>query len=372
MANLIERINDFFLKKQPLPAGNFHYQSPEGTEKPYRLHLRVENDGTGILIINARTILHLNHTATELAYHLTQQTPEDQVVDLMAKRYRASKAQILQDYHELVERIQILISTPDLDPEIFMDFDRAEPYSTELSAPYRLDIALTYQLDEESDLRTTPRDRVKRELLTEEWKSILSKVAAAGIPQVVFTGGEPTLRPDLPDLIGAAQNLEMVTGLLTNGLRLTSHDYLYSLLNQGLDHIMLLLDPKNEQSWEALRDILIADIHCTVHLTLMNERYQELFPVIDRLATMKIPHISISACKADLKDSLHELQHYIASKHLSLVWDLPVPYSNFHPVALEQAESETPPQGAGKAWLYVEPDGDVYPLRGLTMFLEIS
>ena len=54
---------------------------------------------------------------------------------------------------------------------------------------------------------------------------------------------------------------------------------------------------------------------------------------------------------------------------MRLVWDLPVPYSHFHPVALELAEHEEVPQGAGKAWLYVEPDGDVLPAQGVNQVL---
>ena len=50
--------------------------------------------------------------------------------------------------------------------------------------------------------------------------------------------------------------------------------------------------------------------------------------------------------------------------NLRLIFDLPVPYSAAHPVALETAE-DAEPAGAGKAWLYVEPDGDVLPAQGL-------
>lgn len=369
MSHLIDQVKSIFKKMQPLPGGSYTYTSPEGTHPPYRLHLRLEKDGSGILIINARTILHLNPTAAELAYHLIQKTSEQEMASLMSKRYRASREQILQDYHELMDKIQILIETPDLDPVTYLDFERVEPYSKDLSAPYRIDLALTYHLDDENDPRTSPRDRVKRELLTEEWKAILEKIAAAGVPQVIFTGGEPTIRPDLPDLIAASEDLGMVTGLLTDGLRLTDHEYLNALLNKGLDHIMLLLDPREDQSWEALRDILVANIHCTVHLTLMNPGVKDLYPIVDRLASLHVPDISISARSIDLKDELHELQLYVASRHIPLVWDLPVPYSCFHPVALEMADSSPIPDGAGNAWLYVEPDGDVLPSQGVVRVL---
>ena len=46
-------------------------------------------------------------------------------------------------------------------------------------------------------------------------------------------------------------------------------------------------------------------------------------------------------------------------------WDLPVPYSALNPVALELENGELPAKGAGSAWLYVEPDGDVLPSQGI-------
>ena len=49
---------------------------------------------------------------------------------------------------------------------------------------------------------------------------------------------------------------------------------------------------------------------------------------------------------------------------LTIKFDLPVPYSAYNPVALETQEDEVP-EGAGKAWMYVEPDGDVLPAQGM-------
>ena len=54
---------------------------------------------------------------------------------------------------------------------------------------------------------------------------------------------------------------------------------------------------------------------------------------------------------------------------MTLVWDLPVPYSSIHPVALEVEQTEEVLPGAGRAWLYVEPDGDVLPAQGKNQVL---
>jgi hypothetical protein len=351
----------------PLPVGVYHYQAPADSPFPYRLHLRIEPDGHGLLIVNASTVLHLNSTATEYAYHLVMNTPEDQAVEQIAKRYRVKKEIIKRDYADLMQRIKTLIDTPDLDPVAFLDFDRQDPYTGARSAPYRLDCALTYRLPDGGQ-HLAPLERVKRELLDVEWKQILDKAWQAGIPQAIFTGGEPTMRPDLADLIAYTEQLGMVAGLITDGLRLSENKYLRTLLQAGLDHVMLLLDPTEEQSWEALRDVLAEDIAVTVHLTIAG-RSPEKFPaMLDRLAGMGVQNISLSAESTGLKDALLDARQAVAEKQLRLVWDLPVPYTHFHPVAIELAEEiegvEAVAYGPGHAWLYVEPDGDVLTGQG--------
>jgi organic radical activating enzyme len=368
--NLIQKARDlFFTTHHPLPAGMYHYESPPDAANPYRMHLRLEPDGNGLLILNASTVLHLNQTAAEFAYYLVKQTPEDEALNEITRRYRITKEVADKDYHELIDRIQILITTPDLDPETFLDFNRNDLYSVEISAPYRLDCALTYKCYGEDSEKVAPVERVKRELSAEEWKTMLKKSWDAGIPHIIFTGGEPTLRPDLAELIAYTQDIGQVTGLLTNGLRLAETQYLHELLQSGLDHLMLLLDPEDEQSWEALRDVLAEDIFTTVHLTVTQKNAPQVTALIERLAGMGVTSLSLSVEDQSLKDQMNAARQAAAHLGVNLVWDLPVPYSSFHPVALELAEAEAAPAGAGKAWLYVEPDGDVTPTQGNTKVL---
>ncbi len=363
---LLERL--FPPPYQPLPAGIHHYQSAPEAGFPYRLHLRLENNGEGVLIVNASTVLHLNQTAAEMAYHLVKQTPPEEAVRQIAGRYRVSRQQIAQDFESLKQRLETLISTPDLDPVTYLGFERHEPYS-QLTAPYRLDCALTYRTPSAPSIHDTLQKRVKRELVTEEWQTILSKGWQAGIPHIIFTGGEPTLRPDLIDLVAYAESLGQVTGLLTDGSRLTEKDYLHHLLQSGLDHMMIILDPSEEQGWEAIRDTLAEDILLTVHLTLTPREKEKIAEYIKKLAKMGVQSLSISASDPDLKSELNLARQIAADQGMSLVWDLPVPYSGTNPIALELEESGETPQGAGHAWLYVEPDGDVLPGQGMQKVL---
>lgn len=363
MTSIREAIRRIFSPIQPLPAGMFHYQSPASEQPPYRLHLRLEADGSGVLVVNAATVLHLNTSAAEYAYQLVRGASADEAARAVATRYRASYTQAYDDYRRFVEQLQTLIRMPDLDPQSFLDFERAAPH-TQLSAPLRLDCAITYRLPGGVEAQAAPVERAASELSTAEWFAVLDQAWQAGIPHVVFTGGEPTLRDDLPELIAHAEQNGQVSGLLCDGLRLQDKAYLDTLLQTGLDHLLMLCQPENNGWWEALENALMADLSVAVHLTLSEANEATAQAVLEQLARAGVRAVSLSAASDRLGEALAALRERAASLGLELVWDLPVPYSSANPVALETGEDQ-PPEGAGRAWLYVEPDGDVLPGQGV-------
>jgi organic radical activating enzyme len=370
MTSLRETIQRLFSPStvKPLPPGMYHYQAPGSDPRNYRLHLRLEPDGRGVLIVNAATVLHLNHTAAEYAFYLVQNLPEDQVVKNVSSRYHVNPEDARKHYRDFVERIDTLVTTTDLDPVTFLDFERQEPFSGHISAPYRLDCAITYQQRDTTDTTSSPNERVTRELSTAEWETALDKAWTAGIPHVVFTGGEPTLREDLPQLIAKAEANSQVTGLLSDGLWLEDQEYLETLLQTGLDHLMIIFQPENERAWSALKNALDVDLFVAVHLTLTTENQEQYPAYLQRLADAGVQAISISANAPELSERLHEARTRAAQLNMELVWNLPVPYSALNPVSLEIEEHEVP-EGAGRAWLYVEPDGDVLPAQGVNQVL---
>lgn len=353
----------FFTRHQPVQPGVYHYQSPPDAEFPYRLHLRVENSGSGLLILNASTVMHLNQTAAEYAYHLIRETPDEEIARQISRRYRIQYEQALQDYRDFQESLQTLIDMPDLDPVTFLGFERTDPYSESIQSPYRLDCALTYQMID-GGMQAAPGERVIRELSSEEWRQIIQKTWEAGIPHLIFTGGEPTVRPDLLELIAFAEENGQVTGVLTSGLRLVEPDYLDGLLQSGLDHIMIVLQPDEDGAWEALRDTLSEDIFLTVHLTIRDDDMDHYLDVVNRLHQMGVESISLSASSLAHQQTLDQVRQEIEYHNISLVWDLPVPYSSLNPVNLELESENIHISGEGRAWLYVEPDGDVLARQG--------
>lgn len=367
MTTLLKPFRRMFSPIHPIPAGIYHYISPPDDPRNYRLHLRLEEDGSGVLIVNASTILHLNQTAAEYGYYLVQNTLAQDVARKMVSRYNIGFDQALKDYSDFTERIQTLVEMPDLDPVTYLGFERQTPFTGRISAPYRLDCALTYRLPEGQDQAAAPSDRSRRELTTDEWKAVLDKVWLAGIPHVVFTGGEPTLRPDLPDLVQHTETLGLVSGLLSDGMSLADESYLNRLLQTGLDHLMVVLQPEVEASWSALEKTLAADLFVAVHLTLTPQNQAGFLELIDQVARRGVKAVSLSAASLDLAEALEAARRQVAYLSMELVWNMPVPYSALNPVSLERKGGQ--PEGYGRAWLYVEPDGDVLPAQGVEQVL---
>ena len=76
------------------------------------------------------------------------------------------------------------------------------------------------------------------ELTTQEWFSAFDQAAALGVLQVHFSGGEPMVRRDLPELIRHAASRDLYSNLITSGV-LLNHARLAELDAAGLDHIQL-------------------------------------------------------------------------------------------------------------------------------------
>ena len=358
---IFNRLADQFKKVQPLPEGLYHKQV-EG--QPLRLHLRLRADGSGLLILNASTVLQLNPTAAEYAYHYIKGTaPEDAAKEISA-RYRITRTIALEDYTDFAGRIQSLIETPDLDPVSFLDFERVAPHSADLTAPLRLDCALTYRVPSGTKPDVAPTKRVTRELSTQEWMSILDKAWQVGIPHITFTGGEATLREDLPELIAHAEKNGQVCGLYTDGANLSKKKYFDQLLQTGLDHVLLILHPDDAAAWKAIKQIVPADIFLTVHLTINRKTVKDGETIVQKLAKAGVRHLSLSTSDKKYLGDMLALQTKANELGFTMHWDMPVPYSEINPSAVETEEDRIP-SGAGKSWLYVEPDGDVLPAQGL-------
>ena len=69
-----------------------------------------------------------------------------------------------------------------------------------------------------------------------------TRLGSWGFRTCIFTGGEPTLREDLPDLVAHAEHNGQITGLNTNARRLADPGYVEKLVSAGLDHVQITVE----------------------------------------------------------------------------------------------------------------------------------
>ena len=143
---LFEHLRNYIKTPRPLPPGLHAYERRDGAGGRVRLHLRVEPDGRGILLINAAQVLHLNPTAAEYTRLILEEVPEPEAVRTMTRRYRVEAASVRSDLDRMRGQIEALIHPEEaMCPIHGLNLERIDPFSMSLSAPYRMDLALTYR-----------------------------------------------------------------------------------------------------------------------------------------------------------------------------------------------------------------------------------
>jgi radical SAM protein with 4Fe4S-binding SPASM domain len=262
------------------------------------------------------------------------------------------------------------------------------PYSLRPTAPYRMDLAITYRCNNDCHHCYNARLRSYPELETENWKQIIDQLWDLSIPHLIFTGGEPTLRDDLPELIRYAEQKGQITGLNTNGRRLSDHNYVKELEAAGLDHVQITLESHDPEihdrmvnlkgAWKqtvaGIGNVLEGSLYVMTNTTMLRDNYEVIDSTLDFLIDQGVPTIGLNALiysgrGADVGTGLTEEELVplleMARKKTDqsgtrMIWYTPTLYCHFNPLEM----------GLGikgcTAALYnmcIEPDGGVIPCQ---------
>ena len=365
-----------------------HYQLGELPNRK-RVHLRVEADGSGVLVINASQMAHLNPSAVLMARLLLEGVDDRGAIDMIRKIYNVGQKQASQDFLSFKDTFLKLVS-PDEDacPVCDLNLDSFQPFSRQPSAPYRMDLALTYRCNNRCAHCYNEASRCGKELTWDDWTRVLDRVWELGIPHVVFTGGEPALVKDLPGLVAHAERLGLITGLNTNGRRLSDPAFVDELVAAGLDHVQITLeshDPAihdrivghsgaHEETVAGIRNALATRLFVMTNTTLLRENSERLADTLRFLSELGVPTVGLNglihsgrgaACtqglnEAELPDLLRLASEHTSKNGQRLIWYTPTLYCHFNPL-----ESGLGVKGCTAA-LYnmcVEPDGGVLPCQ---------
>ena len=176
-----------------------------------------------------------------------RETIAERAVRATARVYRfVGKESIRADLEEMLNILFSVAHGGKPDAEIEKLSLRA--YAPNMTAPHRMDLMVSAMTDENGQWKCNQKCRfcyaagqtmsASAEMTTAQWREALDRLRAAGVPMVTFTGGEPTLREDLPELVDYAK--WFVTRLNTNGAALTP-ELVGKLREASLDSVQITL-----------------------------------------------------------------------------------------------------------------------------------
>jgi radical SAM protein with 4Fe4S-binding SPASM domain len=378
-----------FLRVPEIPQGRFAYRG-RGKFARMALQLRVEPEGTGLLVINANTVLYLNETATAHAYLFMQGLSTDTAVKKIRRMFRVNAETAKKEHEKLIYAISTLAQTERVCPISFLDVKSIEPFTQEYSAPLRMDMALTFKCQNNCIHCYAGGPHETEELNTEQWKQVIDKVHEIGVFILTFTGGEPTLRDDLPELLQYTQNKGIVTGLVTNGRKLKDAEYVKALEKVGLDFVQVTLESRKaaihdkmtgtKGSWketvQGIKNAALSRIYVTTNSTLSKYNAADFLETIDFIKELGVAAFGCNSLIYSGKatrisnefalpiESLRELLPRVRDKAnklgMKFLWYTPTQYCQLDPVSLGLGIKSCT---AAMVNMCVGPNGDVYPCQ---------
>ena len=230
-----------------------------------RIHMIPPRDDTPdapfLLLLNGAQLVPLNLSWAILLANLMDQLQAYEGQDLAEDQWEALLSAAVEETHRTYPRTKKQLLANDMhlmltslvaiaqgrEPEAEVGLLSLSDYAPEMTAPHRMDLMVSAMEQNGAwhcnqkclhcyaagqPMGETP------ELSTEQWKTALALLRKANIPQVTFTGGEPTLRSDLVELVQAAA--WFVTRLNTNG-RLLTPELCAALYQASLDSVQVTL-----------------------------------------------------------------------------------------------------------------------------------
>ena len=143
----------------------------------------------------------------------------------------------------------------------------------------------------------------ENELSFEEGKALIDDLAGFGVPVLLFSGGEPLVRKDLPDLAAYAVEKGMRAVISTNGTLITKK-MARTLKEIGLSYVGISLDGMEtindrfrgvrgafDKAMQGIRNSQEAGIKVGLRFTINKANVQEIPSIFDLLEEMDIPRV---------------------------------------------------------------------------------
>lgn len=150
-------------------------------------------------------------------------------------------------------------------------------------------------------------ERAKAELTTAEWRRVIEEMADLGVLQIHFSGGEPTARTDLVELVRHATDVGLYSNLITSAVLLT-RERVAELADAGLGHVQIsfqAVDPAlanrigghkggHARKLEAAAWVRAAGLPLTVNAVMHRQNLHELPGIIDMAVALDAHRLEVA------------------------------------------------------------------------------
>jgi len=281
------------------------------------------------------------------------------------------------------------------DPEVDIEKLSIRAYRDNMTAPHRMDLMVSAMTDSCGKWQCNQKcvfcyaagqEMGKtKEMTTQQWKQAIDRLDAARVPMVTFTGGEPTQRADIAELVGYAKR--MVTRLNTNGVNLTP-ELVQQLKAAGLDSVQVTLYSHDEDvhntlvgsnhhadTVQGIRNAVAAglDISINTPLCKKNAGYENTLKFIHSLG---VRFVTVSGLICTGMAGINHKEYDLTSDELFEIVKTAKEFCNAHEMEIDftspgliNAEKlddlgmNVPMCGAALSNMAIAPDGTVVPCQ---------
>ncbi len=380
-------LNCFSFSEHVFRPGLYNYRITKNRSLK-NIHLRIDKNQNGILFIDVNNTIHLNQSASMIIKMLLDGIHPEKIRMKFDKTSGDNTGNVIQHFAALIE--QIAESDSFCPVCEFPYTEKTDFFINKTAAPYKADLALTYQCNNNCSHCYNDKTRLSDKILPKEkWVKIIDRLFNAGIPHLIFTGGEPTLYDDLPFLIKHANDSGFVAGLNTNGRTMSSGEYTEKLYNSGLNHVQITLESRIpeihnamtnavsfEETVKGIKNAVSSGIHTITNTTITHTNLPSVFDTIDFLYELRIKTFAMngmiySGCGKSIKNGLSEkelsailpaVRDYAKDKNMKFLWYTPTEYCKLSPLKLDVGVKRC---NAAEYSICVEPNGDIIPCQSL-------
>lgn len=198
-----------------------------------------------LLMIRPDKSMGINHTAAEILSGLYNRDGRraGAVLAELSPKLGVDTGRLLDDTEGLIQAVGAILNE-DFSPRPmlkFGTFDRGR-----IEYPVLAEIALTYGCQARCVFcyaSSPQRGDSRPPMTTEQVKLVMDRIFnEAHVPSLSFTGGEATLRNDLPELIRYGRDLGFRVNLITNGIRSGDPRFAATLVDAGLASAQVSLE----------------------------------------------------------------------------------------------------------------------------------